>query len=656
MNTKMSQHLQRVHKDLPEVAKILSMKVGDPRRRQAFIKLQDEGDFNYNFDVLSSNKGKLIPKYSKKRGLEPESDYRACPHCKALYQRNLLSRHVRRCQDKPEGKQMKKGECSLMGRLLLPLPEGVSAAFFQKVIGKMKEDDISRIVRADSLILRYGERLFSRRDIEEHSSAQISCRLREMGRLCLLLRKKEGMRISTITQAIDPVHFDALVAAVRELGEFSTSTNMCKKGSLVLKLGYSLKKCSHILKAEGIKRDDKVTADKCERFQSLFEGDWFDHVSSCASQSVQRARMNKPKLLPSVADVEKVHTLLKKDLQAAESYPVLAKAVLASVTIFNRKRGGEVQRMKHQDYQTCKKSEMSQPEQEILQNLTTTEKKLVSVLHRVEIRGKFNRPVPVLLTPTMVNSIDKLLALRSLLGIDSDYLFASQTGEKPYRGSAVIKEYADAAKVSDPALFTATTLRKQLATLSQALEISKFNQDHLASFLGHDIRVHRNIYRQPLEVMQKAKVASILLKVNQGVQIGKESQDDLAEEEIDTGEPNAESQSADDSDDPLLEVQEKNTQVREDQMAEVSTSVQTATALSPNPQESRSKRTVLRKKWSPEEEAAVRRQLKQCLCLNRVPQKHEAERALAAEPVLRKRNWKDIKYFVYNLVKKNRQM
>lgn len=450
---------------------------------------------------------------------------------------------------------------------------------------------------------------------------------------------------------------------MRKLGEFSTSTNMCKKGSLVLKLGYSLKKCCHILKAEAIKQNDTVGSDKCQRFQSLFEGDWFDHVSACAAQSVQRARMNKPKLLPSVSDVEKVHQLLEKDLQA-ESYSVLAKAVLASVTIFNRKRGGEVQRMKCQDYQKCKKSELSQPEEELLQNLTTTEKKLVGVLHRVDIRGKFNRPVPVLLTPIMVDSIDKLLAVRSLLGIDSDYLFVSQTGEKPYRGSAVIKEYADAAKVSDSALFTATTLRKQLATLSQALEISKFNQDHLASFLGHDIRVHRNIYRQPLEVMQKAKVASILLKVNKGVQIAGDCLDELADEEIDPGEPNAEPESADDSDDsapdPVNKGSERdiqgNAQTRECQIAEVSTSVQACSALSANPRKLRSKRIVLRKKWSPEEEAAVRGQLKHCISLNRVPQKHEAERALAAEPVLRKRNWKDIKYFVYNLVKKNRHM
>ena len=70
-----------------------------------------------------------------------------------------------------------------MGRLLLPLPIGVLSAFFEKVIGRMKDDDVTRFVKADSLILKYGQRPFSRRGIEEHSSSQTGGRPRELGRL-----------------------------------------------------------------------------------------------------------------------------------------------------------------------------------------------------------------------------------------------------------------------------------------------------------------------------------------------------------------------------------------------------------------------------------------------------------------------------------------
>ncbi|KAK7492795.1 hypothetical protein BaRGS_00015933 [Batillaria attramentaria] len=59
--------------------------------------------------------------------------------------------------------------------------------------------------------------------------------------------------------------------------------------------------------------------------------------------------------------------------------------------------------------------------------------------------------------------------------------------------------------------------------------------------------------------------------------------------------------------------------------------------------------------WSKEEVSAVHKHLSQCIIMNRVPQKHEVERALAAEPALRKRKWKDVKYFVYNLLNKKRK-
>jgi hypothetical protein len=57
--------------------------------------------------------------------------------------------------------------------------------------------------------------------------------------------------------------------------------------------------------------------------------------------------------------------------------------------------------------------------------------------------------------------------------------------------------------------------------------------------------------------------------------------------------------------------------------------------------------------WTNEEANAVKRQLRHCIRMNRIPRKHEAEQALASEPALRKRTWKNIKDIVYNLVKKH---
>lgn len=79
---------------------------------------------------------------------------------------------------------------------------------------------------------------------------------RELGRLLKCLRDKSSMRISNLSQALHPSNFDLLVTCVRELAEYNDETHQFKKGTLVLKIRYSLKKCVSILKAEAIKRDD----------------------------------------------------------------------------------------------------------------------------------------------------------------------------------------------------------------------------------------------------------------------------------------------------------------------------------------------------------------------------------------------------------------
>ncbi|CAC5383150.1 unnamed protein product [Mytilus coruscus] len=62
--------------------------------------------------------------------------------------------------------------------------------------------------------------------------------------------------------------------------------------------------------------------------------------------------------------------------------------------------------------------------------------------------------------------------------------------------------FPSVADVKHPELLTSTLLRKQMATLAQVLNLSEISQGILATFQGHDIRVHRQFYRPPEETMQ----------------------------------------------------------------------------------------------------------------------------------------------------------
>jgi len=67
-----------------------------------------------------------------------------------------------------------------------------------------------------------------------------------------------------------------------------------------------------------------------------------------------------------------------------------------------------------------------------------------------------------------------------------------------------------------PAILTKTNLRQSVACMAQVLSLKEHEMDSLATFTGHDITVHRQFYRLPLDVMQFACILKIFLAAEQG--------------------------------------------------------------------------------------------------------------------------------------------
>lgn len=116
----------------------------------------------------------------------------------------------------------------------------------------------------------------------------------------------------------------------------------------------------------------------------------------------------------------------------------------------------------------------------------------------------------------MKQNVDYLLQLQHTSNINSEYVFARPYGIMPYRGSDALKESICNADLKYKDRITSTTLRKQLATVCQVLNLTENSQDLLAKFMGHDIRVHREYYRLPQSTLEVAKVSKILHLLNTG--------------------------------------------------------------------------------------------------------------------------------------------
>ncbi|XP_016109884.1 uncharacterized protein [Sinocyclocheilus grahami] len=126
--------------------------------------------------------------------------------------------------------------------------------------------------------------------------------------------------------------------------------------------------------------------------------------------------------------------------------------------------------------------------------------------------------VPVLVTPSMQESIRLLIENRNGCGVpnENSFLFARPFALTFYRGSDCIREFAVACNAKNPQTLTSTKLRKQIGTLSEVLNLSNTELDQLADFLGHDIRVHRQFYRLPEGTLQLAKMSKIFLALEKG--------------------------------------------------------------------------------------------------------------------------------------------
>ena len=126
----------------------------------------------------------------------------------------------------------------------------------------------------------------------------------------------------------------------------------------------------------------------------------------------------------------------------------------------------------------------------------------------------------MLLTTNMKDCVDLLTKHRASAGVNSanPYLFARPNGSDTsfYRGSYCLHESSLSCGAKQPQLLTSTRLRKHVATVSQILNLKNNELDQLAQFLGHNIRVHSEYYRQAEGVVQVAKISRILLAMEPG--------------------------------------------------------------------------------------------------------------------------------------------
>ncbi|XP_030856052.1 uncharacterized protein LOC105446919 isoform X3 [Strongylocentrotus purpuratus] len=519
--SKLPRHLESHHQNEAPVQEFLSHPKKTTPRAQLLKILQNEGNHKHNISVLEVQSGSLIP-VKRPSGYVDYRDYLPCDECLGWFVSSDMWKHKKTCfvaqkSGRKHGKTL-QSRCALM----LPMSKSATADLRETVLSRMRYPcPISMAARNDDLICKMGSRVLKQTKASSSTCYQtVSQKMREMARL--LRRLREDNSVLTMKDCIDPKMFDNVIDAVRQEAGFNAKTGKYATPSLALKLGHSLSMCATICRAEAIKQEDRITKLKAEDFEDLCKSEWRVEVSKGALQGLEEKRWNAPPAIPMTSEVTKVRQCVFKAIEenkailqeaqypSGNTYASLAQAILADIVMFNRRRSGEVQRLKLDD---ISKAKFGDNNPEIMCCLSQWEQQLCKELTRLEIRGKRGRKVPVLLTKEMSANIKFLSEKRAFAGVkDSNpYLFGIPGCDTSYRGSDCIRKFAQASGVEHPEYITSTKLRKHVATMSQLISLKENELDVLATFMGHDIRTHRHYYRLPEDTLQTAKVAKLLI-------------------------------------------------------------------------------------------------------------------------------------------------
>ncbi|KAM4577992.1 uncharacterized protein V3H82_012082 [Fundulus diaphanus] len=691
---KMARHLVRKHSDEPAVAKAISFPLKSKERKLHFDLIRNKGNRAHNNEILKHGSGTLIPSQQTSKPVTA-SDYMHCINCQAFLKRKSLWRHMSRCRLSQKCSTQKQGKSRIQSicAFAQPVPEGVSKKVWE-LVNAMHQDEVTQTIRQEKTILRFGEHLYAKHGHDKAKHDYIRQKMRELGRL--IQHSKRTGKMKQIEDFFIPSNFNVVIAAVKDVAGFDEDKNNYKTPSLALKLGHSLKKIADILECEAqmSESDNEKFIENVRRTRSLFVKKWDVLVSSRALQNLKEGKWNTPQLLPFTDDVKKMHMYLndcRKEYQCKlrenpdkKNWSKLANVTLCEVILFNRRREGEVSKMPLSAFTL---RDTSGVHSDLADGLSELEQKLCQHFQRIEIRGKRNRKVPILLTPDMLSSMEALVAHRRICGVpdDNSYFFSRPEAETHLRGSDAIRQIAKDCGAKHPETLSSTKLRKQVSTLSTVLNLKDNEMDTLANFLGHDIRVHREYYRLPEGTLQLAKVSKVLIALEQGrlsdykgmsmdqiqidpneeVPVNMESE--VSEEDTekdssfcsfssDSKVPRRIQAAAEESDgecaleeSPTLEQKQHATSDNDNPVEDPSTwrRISKKGRYKREPK----KETSTRRNWSPGEICAVEETLTEFILSGKVPGKTDCEACIMASPeALKDRDWKAIKFYVKNRI------
>ena len=536
LQTAFVRHLETVHRNLDEIKELKAYPKNSKERDRLIAKLRGKGNFLHNTQA-EYNTGKLIvarrPPFGKN---EKAIHYTACVNCKQFFSKTNIRHHVARCNDK---KKFKGREHMMQSKRMQKRchPEA-SKIVMEKLLPVMRDDDIYRLVRFDSLIIAYANKMCKKyKLIYQHDL--IRSKLRYLGKLLMIIQKTKS-EIEELSQIYNPKYYAATTNACNKLAGFDEDSGEYKSPAVALNLGTLVKHVGEVHITKCIIDGKKDAKRDAEEFLHVFKSEYSVDVNKVANEQMQQAKRQKKVTLPSVGDISKLWKFLKdkrdqaylklEEEYSSENWKELMNYTLISIQVFNRRRAGETERILIDDFQ-ARQSIDAKVDPEVYKRLSKKEREYAEKYSRFVVRGKLNRTVAVILQKELVDCCLAIIKYRKEAKVPdtNKYLFGLPSMDKSrpkyLRACGLLRKYSTECGADVPYTLRGTQLRKHVATTCLKMDLTEQFTSDLANFMGHADNIHKAHYRMPVAHKEILGITK-LLEVAQGCDEEDNSDDD----------------------------------------------------------------------------------------------------------------------------------
>ncbi|KAF5272968.1 hypothetical protein FQR65_LT17269 [Abscondita terminalis] len=536
---KLPQHLIHCHVNEEAVANLLKIPPGSKDRKRILQSIRRQGDYEHN-TYKEHFTGTLL--VSRRSNVEANRNVKVvtCPECKGQFFSYCFYQHFKRC--KPTYQKGKRDSLKLSKAVYQHLHPKACYNLIHRVFPVLREDACVTIMRYDELaicVMNDMCKIYS----DQHFDDMIRAKIRLMGKL--LLRTKElDNTVSDLASLITPTKYDLVTQAINDIAGLNREGTHYRAPSVATTLSTLCKRAANIWKVECLKKSDKQKKKNAEDFLSLLCVYNTGAIMRTATENQIEHQRQKIIELPDKGDISKLVSYIRKKRREAytllsrvasgsvfsiDLWKSLCKFTLLSLMVFNRRRPGELERIKLQDYESLRGVQNAK-------NLTEEQKRAARTYKRFEIRGKLNRTVPVLVHWEVELCINLIIRLRSDAGVkeSNPYVFGIPSNNLRHqyvRACTVLRDISTDCGALKPHLLRATILRKQIATECAVLDLSDNIIKDVANFMGHADKIHNDIYRLPVDTRDIAQMSNIL-EIVQGNPENNDSSDNTDEDEV----------------------------------------------------------------------------------------------------------------------------